>query len=108
VRDYIHVVDLSIGHLRAVEKLKENPGVITHNLGTGNGYSVLDIVKAFEKTSSKKVSYKIVERRPGDIAECYADPQKAKDELNWAATNEIEEMCTDAWRWQEANPNGYE
>lgn len=107
VRDYIHVVDLARGHIKAIEKLCTNPGIVTYNLGTGNGYSVLDIVKAFEKASGKVVPYKIVERRPGDIAECYANPQKAKDELNWQAEYGIEKMCEDSWRWQSNNPNGY-
>lgn len=108
VRDYIHVVDLSIGHLKALEKLKTKPGVVTYNLGTGNGYSVLDIVKAFSKASGKNIPYKIVERRPGDIAACYADPSKAKEEMNWQAEKGIDEMCADSWNWQVNNPNGYE
>jgi UDP-glucose 4-epimerase len=108
VRDYIHVVDLSIGHLKALEKLKTNPGVVTYNLGTGNGYSVLDIVKAFSKASGKNIPYKIVDRRPGDIAACYADPSKAKKEMNWQAEKGIDEMCADSWNWQVSNPNGYE
>ena len=107
VRDYIHVVDLASGHIKAIEKLCTNPGIVTYNLGTGNGYSVLDIVKAFEKASGKKVPYKIVERRPGDIAECYANPEKARVELGWQAKYDIERMCKDSWRWQSNNPNGY-
>jgi UDP-glucose 4-epimerase len=108
VRDYIHVVDLALGHLRALEKLEENPGVVTYNLGTGHGYSVLDMVKAFEKASGRKVAYTIAPRRPGDIAQCYADPSLAERELGWKALRGIEEMCTDTWRWQSQNPRGYE
>jgi UDP-glucose 4-epimerase len=107
VRDYIHVVDLALGHVKALEKLTTNPGVVIYNLGTGNGYSVLDMVKAFEKASGKTVAYKIVDRRPGDIAVCYANPAKAKQDIGWEATRGIEEMCNDAWRWQSDNPNGY-
>lgn len=107
VRDYIHVVDLAWGHIKAIEKLSTNPGLVTYNLGTGNGYSVLDVVKAFEKASGQKVPYNIVARRPGDIAECYADPQKAREELGWEAKYDIEKMCKDSWRWQSTNPNGY-
>ena len=107
VRDYIHVVDLALGHIKAIEKLAEKPGVVIYNLGTGKGYSVLDMVKAFEKASSRKVPYKVVDRRPGDIAICYANPGKAKQELGWQATRGIKEMCQDAWRWQSENPNGY-
>ncbi len=107
VRDYIHVVDLANGHLKALEYLKNNTGVLTVNLGTGNGYSVLDMVHAFEKASGKKVPYKIVDRRPGDVAKCYADPSYAKEVIGWQAHKEIDEMCADAWRWQSNNPNGY-
>ena len=107
VRDYIHVVDLALGHIKAIEKLASKPGVVIYNLGTGKGYSVLDMVKAFEKASSRKVPYKVVDRRPGDIAICYANPGKAKQELGWQATRGIKEMCQDAWRWQSENPNGY-
>lgn len=107
VRDYIHVVDLAKGHLKALEQLSTNPGVVVYNLGTGNGYSVLEIVKAFEKASDKPVPYKVVDRRPGDIAACYADPAKAENELGWKAKFGIEEMCSDAWRWQSQNPTGY-
>ncbi len=107
VRDYIHVVDLVIGHLRALDKLKTNPGRVIYNLGTGRGYSVLEMVKAFETASGKKIPYEIVERRPGDIASCYADPSKAKAELGWTAVRGIEEMCTDVWRWQSQNPDGF-
>lgn len=108
VRDYIHVVDLAKGHVKAIEKLRENPGVGIWNLGTGTGYSVLDVVKAFEKASGIKIKYKITARRPGDIAECYCDPSKANKELGWKAENGIEEMCKDSWNWQSKNPNGYE
>lgn len=107
IRDYIHVVDLAIGHLKALEKLNSRPGLLTYNLGTGKGSSVLDMVKAFEKASGKKIPYKITPRRPGDIAECYADPTKAEIELSWKAERGIEEMCKDTWRWQSQNPNGY-
>lgn len=107
VRDYIHVVDLAAGHIKAIEKLCSNPGIVTYNLGTGNGYSVLDIVKAFEKASGKTVPYRIVDRRPGDIAECYANPEKAKAELGWQAKYGIDKMCEDSWRWQSTNPDGY-
>ncbi len=108
VRDYIHVLDLADGHLKALEKLYENPGVVTYNLGTGQGYSVLDMIHAFEKASGKKIPYMLTERRPGDIAACYADPSKAKLELNWIAKKGLDEMCTDSWRWQSMNPNGFE
>ena len=107
VRDYIHVVDLAKGHLAALIKLEQGVGIEVYNLGTGNGYSVLQIVRAFEKASGKVVSYKIVGRRPGDIAECFADPFKAKDQLNWKAEKGLDEMCEDSWRWQSENPNGY-
>ncbi|HIJ91190.1 MAG: UDP-glucose 4-epimerase GalE [Desulfobulbaceae bacterium] len=107
VRDYIHVVDLAKGHLKAIERLMADPGVVVYNLGTGKGYSVLDMVTAFEKASGHKVPYRIVDRRPGDIAVCYADPAKAKRELGWQAERGIDEMCRDTWRWQSGNPNGY-
>ncbi len=107
IRDYIHVVDLAIGHLKALDKLDADPGLVIYNLGTGNGYSVLDIVKAFEKASEREVKYKIIDRRPGDIAECWADPAKAEQELGWKAEHGIEKMCEDAWCWQSANPNGF-
>ena len=108
VRDYIHVVDLALGHLKAIEKKSNESGVHTYNLGTGNGYSVLNVIHAFEKACGKELPYKIEERRPGDIAQCYADPAKAKAELDWTATREIAEMCEDSWRWQSNNPNGYD
>jgi UDP-glucose 4-epimerase len=108
VRDYIHVVDLAIGHLKALEKVLQTTGVDAYNIGTGRGYSVLEIVSAFEKVTGVKIPYQIVERRPGDVAICYADPTKAKEELGWVAKRGIEEMCADAWRWQSNNPNGYD
>ena len=107
VRDYIHVVDLALGHIKALEKVLGGTGLDIYNLGTGTGYSVLDVVKAFEKASGVKVNYKIVDRRPGDIATCYSDPSKALEELGWKAERGIEEMCEDSWRWQSQNPNGY-
>lgn len=107
VRDYIHVVDLAEGHVKALEKLNENPGLLTYNLGTGNGYSVLQLVNAFSKASEKIIPYVITDRRPGDIAMCYADPSKAERELGWKAKYGIDEMCQDSWRWQSKNPNGY-
>ncbi|WP_069130999.1 UDP-glucose 4-epimerase GalE [Rhodohalobacter halophilus] len=108
VRDYIHVVDLSIGHLKALEKLESNPGVVTYNLGTGTGSSVLDVVKAFEKANDLEIPYEIAPRRSGDAAICYADPTKAEKELNWKAKRNLVDMCRDAWNWQQNNPNGYE
>lgn len=108
VRDYIHVVDLAGGHLKALEKLVQNPGCVTYNLGTGIGYSVLEMAKAFEKASEKSVPYKIAGRRVGDIAECYANPELAAKELSWKAEKNINEMCEDIWRWQSKNPNGFE
>lgn len=108
VRDYIHVVDLADGHVKALKKIEEKAGVCVYNLGTGNGYSVLDMVKAFSKACGKDLPYKILERRPGDIAMCYADPAKAKEELGWEAIRGLDEMCEDSWRWQSTNPNGYE
>ena len=108
VRDFIHVVDLANGHLKALEKINENPGLAIYNLGTGTGYSVLDVVKNFEAATGVKVPYVIKERRPGDVAACYADPSKAKRELGWEAQYGIKEMCEDSWRWQSQNPNGYD
>ncbi|WP_343249381.1 UDP-glucose 4-epimerase GalE [Diplocloster hominis] len=107
VRDYIHVVDLARGHVKAIGKLKSKEGVSIYNLGTGNGYSVLDMVKAFEKASGREIPYEIKPRRAGDIATCYADPAKAKAELDWEAQYGLEEMCGDSWRWQSQNPDGY-
>jgi UDP-glucose 4-epimerase len=110
VRDYIHVVDLALGHLKALKALEglENMAeCLTVNLGTGTGYSVLDIVRAFEEVSGQSVPYKIAPRRPGDVASCYADPQRAFELLGWRAERGIGAMCADAWRWQSGNPNGY-
>ncbi len=107
VRDYIHVVDLALGHLKAIDKLRSAPGLVVYNLGTGKGTSVLDMIKAFENASGKTVDYKIGPRRSGDIATCYADPAKAENELGWKAERGIKEMCEDAWKWQSENPNGY-
>lgn len=107
VRDYIHVMDLAEGHLAALRFLDKEEGVSTFNLGTGKGYSVLDMVKAFEKSSGKQIPFQIVDRRPGDVAACYADPAKAAKELGWTAKRSLEEMCADSWRWQEKNPNGF-
>lgn len=108
VRDYIHVVDLAMGHVRALDKIDSFTGVEAYNLGTGRGYSVLEIVQAFEQATGIHIPYKIVERRPGDVAISYADPSKAMKELQWRAERDLEEMCRDAWRWQSNNPNGYE
>jgi len=108
VRDYIHVVDLAHGHVKALQKLENEPGIATYNLGTGRGYSVMEMLKAFKKVSGRDIPYEIVPRRPGDIATNYADPTLAEKELNWKATRSIDEMCADSWRWQERNPNGYE
>ena len=108
VRDYIHVVDLAVGHVKAIEKLKDKEGVSVYNLGTGNGYSVHQVVHAFEKACGHPIKYQIKPRRAGDIATCYCDPQKAKKELGWEAQYNIEDMCADSWNWQKKNPNGYE
>lgn len=108
VRDYIHVVDLALGHVASIKKLKENPGVKIYNLGTGNGYSVLDIVKNFEEATGVKIPYVIKGRRAGDIATCYCDASLAKRELGWEAKRDLKQMCADSWRWQSNNPNGYE
>ena len=107
VRDYIHVVDLAKGHVKALKKIEDRSGLSIYNLGTGVGYSVLDIVKNFEEATGVKVPYVITARRPGDIATCYADPTKAAVELGWRAENGIREMCEDSWRWQSMNPDGY-
>ncbi|PMJ89620.1 UDP-glucose 4-epimerase GalE [Vibrio sp. 10N.261.55.A7] len=107
VRDYIHVIDLAEGHVAALNKVGAKDGLHIYNLGTGNGYSVLDMVKAFEAASNKAVPYKIVDRRAGDIAECWADPSKAMKELDWKAERTLEEMTQDTWRWQSSNPEGY-
>jgi UDP-glucose 4-epimerase len=106
VRDYIHVVDLAKGHLKALEKIMKENIAEAYNLGTGKGYSVLDLVKTFQKVNEVDIPYEITDRRPGDIATCYADPEKAKKELNWKAEKGIEEMCRDSWNWQKNNPNG--
>ncbi|MCL1114211.1 UDP-glucose 4-epimerase GalE [Shewanella basaltis] len=107
VRDYIHVVDLAIGHLQALKKLQTKPGLVTYNLGTGIGYSVLDMVKAFEKACGKTIAYQISPRRPGDIAACYADPSFAAVQLDWRATHSVEDMASSSWKWQSNNPDGY-
>ena len=108
VRDYIHVVDLAVGHVKALKKIEENAGLCVYNLGTGHGYSVLDIVKNFEKANNIKIPYVIKPRRAGDIATCYSNADKAEKELGWKAENGILEMCEDSWRWQKNNPNGYD
>jgi UDP-glucose 4-epimerase len=107
VRDYIHVVDLALGHIKALEKIKENKGVLTYNLGTGNGYSVLQMVESFERVSGTRINYVIQPRRAGDIGVCYADVTKAKEELHWEAVRGLNQMCEDSWRWQKNNPYGY-
>jgi len=107
VRDYIHVVDLALGHIRALEKLATSPGLVTYNLGTGQGYSVIEMASAFEQACGQPVPYQIVARRSGDIAACYADPGLAQRELNWKAERGLQEMCEDTWRWQSNNPEGY-
>ncbi len=108
VRDYIHVLDLAAGHVRALEKLASDPGVVTYNLGTGRGQSVLEMIRAFETASGRAIPHRITGRRPGDIAACYADPAKAETELCWKATRSIAEMCADTWRWQSQNPQGFQ
>ncbi len=108
VRDYIHVVDLADGHVKAIRKLADKEGVSIYNLGTGNGYSVLQVVKAFEKACGHAIRYEIRPRRDGDIATCYCDPSKAAAELGWTAKYGIDDMCADSWKWQSMNPNGYE
>lgn len=107
VRDYIHVLDLAQGHVRAIDYLAENTGLLTVNLGTGRGYSVLEVVRAFEQASGRAVPYRIVDRRPGDIAQCYADPAHANRLLGWVARRDLAQMCADAWNWQRSNPQGY-
>jgi UDP-glucose 4-epimerase len=107
VRDYIHVADLADGHVKAVEKLAQQPGLCTYNLGTGTGYSVFDMIKAFSRVCGKDIPYVVKPRRPGDIAVCYADVTLAREELGWSAKRGLDEMCEDAWRWQQNNPNGY-
>jgi UDP-glucose 4-epimerase len=108
VRDFIHVVDLAVGHIHALNRLVENPGIVTYNLGTGRGYSVLEMVKAFETVSGKRIPYRIMDRRPGDVASSFADPSMAQREMGWTARRFLEDICRDAWRWQSQNPNGYE
>lgn len=108
VRDYIHVVDLAQGHVKAIEELLQHNGTQIYNLGTGEGYSVLDLVKAFEAATGVEIPYKVVARRAGDVAQVYANPQLAKDVLGWVAEKNLQEMCQDSWRWQQTNPNGYE
>ena len=108
VRDYIHVVDLAKGHVKALKKIEDKSGLSIYNLGTGKGYSVLDIVKNFEEANGVKIPYVIKERRPGDIATCYSDASKAERELGWKAEYDIKDMCADSWNWQSKNPNGYE
>ncbi|PID43047.1 MAG: UDP-glucose 4-epimerase GalE, partial [Proteobacteria bacterium] len=107
VRDYIHVVDLARGHVKAVDRLADNPGVVVYNLGTGRGYSVFEMVRAFEQASGKTIPCRIAPRRSGDIASCYADPSKAERELGWKAAYDLADMCRDAWNWQKNNPDGY-
>ena len=107
VRDYIHVVDLALGHLAAINALPKISGCRSYNLGTGHGYSVLEVLEAARKASGKDIPHKLVDRRPGDVAACYADPSLAQDELNWQAERELDTMCTDSWRWQSQNPLGY-
>lgn len=108
VRDYIHVVDLALGHIRALEKLAENPGLEVYNLGTGRGYSVLELIKQYEQACGKELPYVIEDRRPGDVDMSYADPSKAKKELGWEAERDLKTMCEDTWRWQSKNPKGYQ
>ena len=107
MRDYIHVVDLAKGHVKALKKIEDKSGVTIYNLGTGKGYSVLDVVKAYEKACGKPIPYEIKPRRAGDIATCYSDASKAKAELGWEAEYDIDRMCADSWRWQSMNPDGY-
>jgi UDP-glucose 4-epimerase len=108
VRDFIHVIDLVKGHLKALEFLDKNKGIETFNLGTGTGYSVMDLINAFSTVNSKEIPYQFVDRRPGDIAICYANPSKAEKVLGWRAEKDLNEMCKDSWKWQTDNPNGYE
>jgi UDP-glucose 4-epimerase len=107
VRDYIHVVDLAVGHIKALSKLETKPGLVTYNLGTGRGYSVMQVITAFEKACQHKIPFEIMDRRPGDAAISYADPSKANRELNWFTQKNLDDMCMDAWRWQSQNPNGF-
>jgi UDP-glucose 4-epimerase len=107
VRDYIHVTDLAAGHLRALERLSTGPGIVTCNLGTGRGYTVLEAIHAFERAAGRPIPYRIGDRRPGDAAECWADVGRAKRDLGWEASRGLDEMCADVWRWQSQNPGGY-
>lgn len=107
IRDYIHVVDLAVGHLKALQKLASRPGAVAYNLGTGQGYSVLEVVQAFSKACGKPIPYRLTDRRPGDVAVSVADPTRAHQELNWQAVHTLEDMCIDSWRWQSQNPQGY-
>jgi UDP-glucose 4-epimerase len=107
IRDYIHVVDLAVGHIQALKVLDQKPGLVTYNLGTGRGYSVLEVLRSFEVASGRSIPYTIVERRPGDVAASYADPSMAESVLNWKAQRGIDDMCADVWRWQSLNPDGY-
>jgi UDP-glucose 4-epimerase len=107
IRDYIHVMDLAIGHIKALQKLETKPGLVTYNLGTGRGYSVMEVIHSFEKASQHEIPYKIMERRQGDVAVSYADPSRANRELNWQANKTLDDMCKDSWQWQSQNPNGY-
>jgi UDP-glucose 4-epimerase len=107
IRDYIHVVDLAIGHIQALKLLEKNPGLVTYNLGTGTGYSVLEVIRSFESASGTTIPYKVVERRPGDVAASYADPSLAESALNWKARRSLDQMCADVWRWQSLNPQGF-
>jgi UDP-glucose 4-epimerase len=108
VRDYIHVSDLAEGHVKTLSKLTAAPGVLVYNLGTGKGYSVLEMIQGFQRACGRPIAYEVVPRRAGDIAACWADPGKAKKELGWEAVRSLDEMCTDTWRWQQANPHGYD
>ena len=107
IRDYIHVVDLAVGHIKALKKLETNPGLVTYNLGTGRGFSVLELISAYERAVGERIPYELVDRRPGDIAENYANVSKAERELCWVAERDIDDMCRDSWRWQSKNPKGY-
>ena len=108
VRDYIHVTDLAEGHVAALQRLLDAPGSLTVNLGTGRGYSVLDVVQAYARASGRAIPYRVVARRPGDVAACYADPARARQLLGWQARHDLDRMCADSWRWQQLNPNGFE
>ena len=107
IRDYIHVVDLAIAHVKALQKLESDPGYLVYNLGTGKGSSVLEVIAAFERACGEKIAVQFRDRRPGDVAVSYADPGKAREELRWEAVRDLDQMCSDAWRWQSNNPHGY-